>query len=729
MNSFQSFLNTKVNIDQRALLDQTFQSALKKFDKNKKSRSSSKYQPQSYALNDITNTNTNRITSKPYSSTRLTSISNQNFNSNFNLTPSTNLKSDFNTPSLSTNSNYFLKSNRNAPSDSDNDDENFYNQSSSEFHFEPYEKEINFTEKFNNKAKNDDYKFQLNPNRTFNKEENIYSKQLNLQQQQFKTDLLEQIQPPLPVQSSSTDSIQIQAPILNQVDQIQTQPLALSNTKQESTDRNKEEEIKQFREHLKKRILMKKGKESEENMSNSNINQSKKYSELKKIDLQPSSIQYRKTAIISIDTNPVVSLNSTSNATNNAKIEAKPFESSRKNSKLSQSSNELQERQISQFDFGQNEVLSSVKYSKNLNLNEDKSFSTDYNIRQSQINDTVGKISIDNFDNYSPDTKYFLDDMNKDNSNLNNNEPSANNFNIIKSNLISDDNGPKNNQLSNEDEKRTIKDYNSKNEKIALNDNCRNINDKVNVIIKNNDPSIATFNYSRSEININKDENIQPSKIANSRSDNIQFGRLTKENPASLEQNDTINSSHSLNELKSQARAQFTKDREYLIQMQDDIIKEREIVNARLLDSRPTDLINAFKQRMMNFTSRTIGSQQASTTPNNEEVQVGTSNVCQDTINMNKSNSFLVENDELSSFDEDLNIQSQNQAEFNYSFNENDFNFANGNDSDENADSSFDSSCFVQLKEFADANAKDFEKLEADFKKEFTDDPNENNDK
>ena len=163
--------------------------------------------------------------------------------------------------------------------------------------------------------------------------------------------------------------------------------------------------------------------------------------------------------------------------------------------------------------------------------------------------------------------------------------------------------------------------------------------------------------------------------------------------------------------------------------MQDDIIKEREIVNARLLDSRPTDLINAFKQRMMNFTSRTIGSQQASTTPNNEEVQVGTSNVCQDTINMNKSNSFLVENDELSSFDEDLNIQSQNQAEFNYSFNENDFNFANGNDSDENADSSFDSSCFVQLKEFADANAKDFEKLEADFKKEFTDDPNENNDK
>ena len=52
-------------------------------------------------------------------------------------------------------------------------------------------------------------------------------------------------------------------------------------------------------------------------------------------------------------------------------------------------------------------------------------------------------------------------------------------------------------------------------------------------------------------------------------------------------------------------------------------------------------------------------------------------------------------------------------------FNENEYNLSNGNLSEGNGDDySFDSSCFVQLKDFPDVNADDFESIEADLKKE-----------
>lgn len=773
MNTYQSFLSSKVVIDQRALLDQTFQSAIKKFDKNKKNRYSSKYTTQNYSLNS--NTSANRTTSQPYITTRLPQpLSEKNYNTNVTL--SATKKSDENSAPFSISSKYNFNSSKLSSPVFENENE-IVDKEIFGFNFEPNEKSTNYLERFSsNVSLNDESGFQFTPNNSksiIHKKENKYSTQFHSPQlyspePQCKPDLQDNFQEILqdPISPLPSCLIEIKPSLNNnnQDEQITSAAQTLPKPSQEQANQNKEEEIQKFRELLKKRISLKKENDTEEQRPKYDKNQ--RYQETKKTDQQyDQSTKQRKITNLPQESNSSIRNVSINNIKQN---EISPVAASKR---LTSSPNEFKMNQVSKFNNDENELLSPLSVQKmsnknigqSINIKNDFNPKTEFSETKSIEDDIFGIGNYSNNLNFQSGQKSNILDFNDDEfakidiktdenkfanldilrnevfdkkistepDDLFNNMPNINDFD--SKNYISPVKYDSHLQNASIPDSRTFSSRNNligdkidqnSNVNLNLDTGIRNIDQNddfrailgTNTNIESKNAGITSYNVKRNAItnNTRKDIDPQQSKIAVSNS--AQISNMVEQKKQTSfnfdEMNPKINQSRSFEETKTQNKSLFNKEKEHKTPI-GGIKKENEIISRKLLDSRPTDLINAFKQRMLNFTSKTVGSPQIQ---NNENRTVETLNPygINSSKQQNEKEEFLEEDDQLISFDEeDLNFQFQSHSESMNSFNENEYNLSDGN-GDDNIDSTF----FLQLKDFSNVNTDDFLNIEADIKKD-----------
>ncbi|KAK8841218.1 hypothetical protein M9Y10_027418 [Tritrichomonas musculus] len=449
--------------------------------------------------------------------------------------------------------------------------------------------------------------------------------------------------------SSSIDLIEIQTATINN-ENIPIKSDTLPESTQESAEKNKEEEIRKFREHLKKRILLKKERESKGQQDNSN-NDNQNIQDKKMIVPKQIGSDEQKPIVSNkiIDNSKMQS--STNNISSQLNIKAPSI------SEFSPSSNKM-DLQSSPQELSSERIANSILSPQNLSTSPKIALNDSNNIQDEIQRYQLSNISSQNSEFTTPDIASLTKNISQ------------------QSNLPAS----------------TAK----------INTSAKSSKFANNLSMNENEP-VSSYSIQKNRISKN---NTQPSLIEQSPS----FTNSIKENNLN-----SIMPIHSLEDIKTQDNPMFKKKNDFLAQIEDDVKKEKDVVSGALAASRPTDLINAFKQRMMNFTSNSINQKQPMHESNYKDRSIETNKSAPITngVVQNKDDDndlFLIENDELNLLDNgDFNFQLPNHCNFADSFNENEYNISDGNNDD-----NFDSSCFVQLNnEVPDINMDDFENVES----------------